>query len=354
MAFQSTRSSRRLKNNPPEDKQQVPFFSKASDTVQAKEDNAFFQPKLTIGQPCDQYEKQADAVADAVVSKAQTSSPVHQKSIHSIQKESLATPLEDEKKGTAEKRNEDEKLVQEKPELQRREVGQEQSHIGEEEEMVHTHTDSANPRKASSQMTQKIQHKSGKGRPLAPKVRAEMEAGFGVNFSEVNIHTDSEAVQMNQELGAQAFTHGKDVFFNAGKYNTESSAGKRLLAHELTHVLQQASMIHKMIQRSCYDEYEICISSCQRSIPDEDKRGRAICYAECAEELGRCRRENPQEEFRRIPEPDGIPWWVYGLGILGAGALSLADGPFPFGEMAAASLLVSLGIIESEDSQVTN
>jgi hypothetical protein len=69
--------------------------------------------------------------------------------------------------------------------------------------------------------------------------RNEMEMGFGADFSQVNIHTGSQAVQMNKELGAQAFTHGKDIYFNERKYNPYSNEGKHLLAHELTHTIQQ-------------------------------------------------------------------------------------------------------------------
>ena len=92
-------------------------------------------------------------------------------------------------------------------------------------------------------MSQKIKSKSGGGQKLSPKVKAEMESGIGVDFSQVNIHTDQDAVQMNKELKAQAFTHGKDIYFNSGKYNPETSEGKRLLAHELTHVVQQSDKI---------------------------------------------------------------------------------------------------------------
>ena len=49
------------------------------------------------------------------------------------------------------------------------------------------------------------------------------------------MHTNSGSVQMNQELGVPAFTHGSDIYFNSGKYDTQSSGGQRLLAHELTH-----------------------------------------------------------------------------------------------------------------------
>ena len=72
-----------------------------------------------------------------------------------------------------------------------------------------------------------------------------MESGFGANFSNVNIHTDSKAVEMSEQLGAQAFTHGNDVYFNKGKYNPDSKEGKHLLAHELTHTIQQTGAKQK-------------------------------------------------------------------------------------------------------------
>ncbi len=91
----------------------------------------------------------------------------------------------------------------------------------------------------SAQLSSRIQDSSGKGKPLPGKTRAEMESALGTDFSGVNIHTDTSAVQMNEELSAQAFTHGQDVYFNSGKYHPESAEGQRLLAHELTHVVQQ-------------------------------------------------------------------------------------------------------------------
>jgi hypothetical protein len=74
-----------------------------------------------------------------------------------------------------------------------------------------------------------------------------MEPRFGNDFSSVRIHTGSNAVQMNKELHAQAFTHGSDLYFNEGKYNPGSNSGKQLLAHELTHVVQQTGA--KKLQR---------------------------------------------------------------------------------------------------------
>ncbi len=80
--------------------------------------------------------------------------------------------------------------------------------------------------------------KSG-GSPLPDNTRSFMESRIGADFSKVKVHTGSNAVQMNKELNAQAFTHGNHVYFNTGKYSPTSSSGKHLLAHELTHTLQQ-------------------------------------------------------------------------------------------------------------------
>jgi hypothetical protein len=73
-----------------------------------------------------------------------------------------------------------------------------------------------------------------------------MEPRFGADFSGVRVHTGGEAVQMNQELGAQAFTHGSDVYFGAGK----SPGNNELTAHELTHVVQQTGVVQRQNKKS--------------------------------------------------------------------------------------------------------
>jgi peptidoglycan hydrolase-like protein with peptidoglycan-binding domain len=87
--------------------------------------------------------------------------------------------------------------------------------------------------------------------------RSEMESSFGADFGRVNIHTDAEAVQMSKELGAQAFTHGNDVYFNKGKYNPGSGEGKHLLAHELTHTIQQTGMVSGNLQFTIGDGHDL-------------------------------------------------------------------------------------------------
>ncbi|MBL0341286.1 MAG: DUF4157 domain-containing protein [Bacteroidetes bacterium] len=69
--------------------------------------------------------------------------------------------------------------------------------------------------------------------------RSFMENRFGADFGNVKIHTDSQSSHLNRELNAKAFTVGNDIYFNSGKYSPQSESGKHLLAHELTHVVQQ-------------------------------------------------------------------------------------------------------------------
>ena len=103
---------------------------------------------------------------------------------------------------------------------------------------------------ASEAVSQKIAASRGKGNPLPDAAKSFMESRFGADFSKVNIHTGNEAVQMSNELRAKAFTVGNDIYFNSGRYAPHSSSGKHLLAHELTHTMQQSENNQSNIQRS--------------------------------------------------------------------------------------------------------
>lgn len=94
-------------------------------------------------------------------------------------------------------------------------------------------------------LEERIRKTKGKGQHLPDEVRAFLEAELGADFSEVVIHTDGEAIAMNKELNALAFTNGFDIYFNAGQYRPDSKAGQKLLAHELTHVIQQTGVSKK-------------------------------------------------------------------------------------------------------------
>ncbi|MDX2100063.1 MAG: DUF4157 domain-containing protein, partial [Leptolyngbyaceae cyanobacterium bins.59] len=90
-----------------------------------------------------------------------------------------------------------------------------------------------------SELEEKIESKRGNGNSLPDPVRGSMEHSFGADFSGVKIHTDGESDQLNRSLHSRAFTTKQDIFFRQGEYQPENSDGKELLAHELTHVVQQ-------------------------------------------------------------------------------------------------------------------
>ncbi|WP_169239620.1 eCIS core domain-containing protein [Candidatus Roseilinea sp. NK_OTU-006] len=92
---------------------------------------------------------------------------------------------------------------------------------------------------AGDDIERQLAASKGAGAPLPADTRTRMETHLGADFSAVRVHTDAQADALNRQLGAQAFTHGADIYVSAGKYAPQSSEGQRLLAHELTHVTQQ-------------------------------------------------------------------------------------------------------------------
>ncbi|MBZ5681020.1 MAG: DUF4157 domain-containing protein [Acidobacteriia bacterium] len=103
-----------------------------------------------------------------------------------------------------------------------------------------------------------IERAQGGGQSLESGVRRKMESAFGTDFSSVRVHTDAEANQLNQAVNALAFTTGQDIFFRDGLYQPSSSSGQELLAHELTHVVQQGGkkVQGKLVVGTPDDQYE--------------------------------------------------------------------------------------------------
>jgi Domain of unknown function (DUF4157) len=100
--------------------------------------------------------------------------------------------------------------------------------------------DSSSPTQAeTSGSTPRYLRSRASGQPLEAEVRASFEARFGQDFSSVRVHRDAEAAEAARSVSAQAYTAGDQIVFGEGRYAPASSAGRRLLAHELTHVIQQ-------------------------------------------------------------------------------------------------------------------
>lgn len=234
-----------------------PFFSKQSDADKPHQQNTFFQAKFSVNKPGDKYEQEADAVAGKVVNKtAHNNSIVQQKEISSIQR--LST--EEEKPSTNDGRMAMDKEIQEMPIQRNRDAEKEKEKMGsiqkcscnngepvqkmdeqeEEKNAVQTKAENNNST-VSDAVSSKINNTKGNGGKLSKNVNNEMSSSIGADFSNVKIHTNSNSISMNKELNAQAFTHGNDIYFNEGKFNPATAEGKFLLAHELTHVVQQGA-----------------------------------------------------------------------------------------------------------------
>lgn len=189
-------------------------------TKQKERTGSFIQPKLKIGQPGDKYEKEADAVADRVMKMNQTETMQMQ-------------PIEEE-----------EEVMQPKLRMQPAEEEEEPIQMKcakceKEEEMLQTKSDEGSV--ATPSIENQIHSTKGNGINLPDSTNQFMSSAMGSDFSGVKIHTGSNAIQMNRQLRARAFTYGNNIYFNSGEYRPESSTGKNLLAHELTHVVQQGS-----------------------------------------------------------------------------------------------------------------
>jgi diketogulonate reductase-like aldo/keto reductase len=197
---------------------------KMMETVPRLLNSMSLQAKLTVSNPNDIYEQEADRVAEDVTRSIDT--PVLRQ-----------TPEDDEElmQGKLVQRQapEEEELMQGKFNVQRQ--------TPEEEEELQMQSNQSMAATVADDVETRINSARGGGHPLSDEVKNPMEQAFGADFSGVRTHTDSEADTLNQAISARAFTTGQDVFFRDGEYSPGSESGRKLIAHELTHVVQQAS-----------------------------------------------------------------------------------------------------------------
>ena len=161
------------------------------------------QAKLTVGAASDRYEQEADRVA-AQVMRTPAASPTAAETV-----EQRSQPA--------------------------------QRLVGQREELQTKRASMVDSFEAGSDFEGRLAATRSGGSPLPGSTRQFMEPRFGADFSGVRVHTGSESAQLNRAVSAQAFTHGSHIYLGEGKNNLESSAGKQLLAHELTHVVQQGA-----------------------------------------------------------------------------------------------------------------
>ncbi len=238
-----------------------PFFNPHKESGNNPGKKPFFNPvqtKLKVGQPGDKYEQEADSMADKVVQKMnnpesdKSARKEFENSSSSIQRkpafESDAAPALQKKANintsilTLQKQeSKEEDSVQEKEENNEEETLQRKPVFDSDAtDNVQAKTESSKSN-ASNDLENRLNSTQGGGSAIPEETRTPMESTFDADFSKVRVHTGRESTQMNKELGAHAFTHGNDIYFNEGKYNPGSNSGKQLLAHELTHTIQQGA-----------------------------------------------------------------------------------------------------------------
>ena len=120
-----------------------------------------------------------------------------------------------------------------------------QSDESEEEEPVRAKGESGGM-VASPNLQNQLKTSKGGGSPLPERTNTFMSDAFGTDFRHVRVHNGAQANKMNQSIQAKAFTHGSDIYFRNGQYNPGNAMGKHLLAHELTHVMQQKAVRGKV------------------------------------------------------------------------------------------------------------
>ena len=191
------------------------------------------QAKLNIGEPNDKYEKEADATASKVVQ--QINSPTQDQSVQ--KQDSIEEDEELQMKPISSIQRD--ASMEEEEELQMKPLVQRRGDLGGEE--------------ASTNLESSIQSARGGGQSLDPSLQTKMGEAMGADFSSVKVHTDSQSDQLNKSIQAKAFTTGQDVFFRQGAYEPSSRGGQELIAHELTHVVQQNGVgVQRLVQREEY------------------------------------------------------------------------------------------------------
>jgi len=192
------------------------------------------QRKMTVGPVGDKYEQEADTVAKQVVSNLNNQQP------EAVQRQEDEEELQ-MKSISSVQRQEDEEDLQMKPLLQRQD---------DEEELQMKSASTMDGGDLSSDIEGQIQSAKGGGRPLDSNTQSKMGRAFNADFSGVNVHTDSQSDTLNRSISARAFTTGQDIFFRSGEYSPNNSGGQELLAHELTHVVQQNGNGHQTQRKS--------------------------------------------------------------------------------------------------------
>lgn len=204
----------------------VPFLQrKPSNTTErpfiSAQNSPQIQPKLSVNEPGDKYEQEADRMAERVMRMPMDDGnpPMISGVMGGVQRKCAACEAGGSTCSSC-------AAKEEKLGIQRK-------------------SDTNHPIQVSDTLASRLNQRKVGGLPLSPALNEQMSTAFQKDFSGVRLHTDAEAVSMSDELNAQAFTYGQDIYFNAGKFQPETREGRGLLGHELTHTVQQGGAIRR-------------------------------------------------------------------------------------------------------------
>jgi hypothetical protein len=266
------------------------------------------QRKLAIGQPDDRYEQEADQVADQVM---RMPAPKIQRLYPECKEELQRQPMAEEEKKKEdetlqtkplaetitpliqrqmepteeEEKKKEEETLQTKPLagsisplIQRQTEPTEEEKKKKEEETLQTKPASGEASTVSPALQNQITALQGGGQPLPESERHFFEPRFGADFSQVRVHAGGQAAEAARAVNARAFTLGRDVVFGAGEYQPRSTEGQRLLAHELTHVMQQRNSLYRVLHRKC--EVDSALNYYKKN-----PQGKKVDYSEWLEKM---------------------------------------------------------------------
>ncbi len=243
------------------------------------------QAKMEVGPVNDVHEQEADRMAREVVRRTSSPQAIGENNALGLQRQPLAAGIsgvqraeEDElamKRDSIQRQEEDE-LAMKRDSIQRQEEDelamkrdtiqrQEEDELAMKRDTIQRQEEDELAMKRDADpayrdggaldgtLEKSIRQAKGGGHNLHPTVMRQMESGFGASFGGVRIHTDASADKLTRSVHAKAFTTGNDIFFKRGEYNPGSSAGRELLAHELTHTVQQgAARVQRKLDRRAF------------------------------------------------------------------------------------------------------
>ncbi|MDP9076959.1 MAG: DUF4157 domain-containing protein [Bacteroidota bacterium] len=196
----------------------ISLFKESTENRNKKSPKAFFQPKLTVNQPNDVYEQEADAMADKVMRIPDPSA----------NQNAFFRP--------------DNSMIQRKCQA-----------CEEEDKFVRRKEGDGAEAEGGHNLDSYVSTLGSSGQPMPEGSRSFFEPRFGRDFSDVKLHTDSLAAKSAQSINALAYTTGSNIVFNSGQYAPESDSGKKLMAHELTHVVQQSHRVQPYRPKNAFN-----------------------------------------------------------------------------------------------------